>query len=110
AASCDRRFVYADGRRSKIDDCAELAACPVIWMLAHGGGLVSSTLFRRSALVRHGGFDPALAVGEDAALFLRVSLDGPWSHVPGEAAVLNSGLAKRRGSEGNLSQKYADRE
>jgi GT2 family glycosyltransferase len=68
------------------------------------------SLFRRSAVARLGGFDPAIATGEeDAALFMRVSLEGPWLHVPGEPVAFHRGLAQKRGGEGNLTDKHADR-
>jgi len=110
AATCNRKFVYADGRRSKTQDCRGLANCAALWMLKRGAGVASMSLFRRSAVTRLGGFDPGIATGEeDAALFLRVSLEGPWLHVPGEPVAFHRGLAQRRGGEGNLTDKYADR-
>src|SRR5262245_31878800 len=110
AATCSRKFIYADGRRSKTQDCCGLAACAALWMLERGAGVASMSLFRRSALARLGGFDPAIATGEeDAALFMRVSLEGPWLHVLGEPVAFHRGLAQKRGSEGNLTDKHADR-
>jgi glycosyltransferase involved in cell wall biosynthesis len=110
AATCNRKFVYADGRRSKTQDCRGLAACAALWMLERGAGVASMSLFRRSAVAGLGGFDAAIATGEeDAALFMRVSLEGPWLHVPGEPVAFHRGLAQKRGSEGNLTDKHADR-
>jgi glycosyltransferase involved in cell wall biosynthesis len=110
AATCNRKFVYADGRRSKIQDCSGLAACAALWMLRRGAGVASMSLFRHRAVARLGGFDPVIATGEeDAALFMRVSLEGPWLHVPGEPVAFRRGLAERRGGEGNLTDKHADR-
>jgi glycosyltransferase involved in cell wall biosynthesis len=110
AATCSRKFVYADGRRSKTQDCRGLAACAALWMLERGAGVASMSLFRRSAVARVGGFDPGIATGEeDAALFMRVSLEGPWLYVPGEPVAFHRGLAQKRGSEGNLTDKHADR-
>ena len=110
AATCDRRFVYSDGTPAKTEDCSSLPRCPCVWMLENGAGIVSSSLLRRSAVARRGAFDPALVTGEDAALFMRMSLDGPWLYVPGEPVDLNCGLAKEHGDEGNLSKKHSDRQ
>jgi glycosyltransferase involved in cell wall biosynthesis len=110
AATCNRKFVYADGRRSKIQDCGDLASCAALWMLERGAGIASMSLFRASTITHLRGFDPAIATGEeDAALFMRVSLEGPWLHVPGEPVAFHRGLAEKRGSEGNLTDKHTDR-
>jgi len=79
-------------------------------MLENGAGIVSTSLLRRCAVARRRGFNPALITGEDAALFMRMSLDGPWLHVPGEPVDLDCGLAQRSGGEGNLSLKHSDRQ
>jgi glycosyltransferase involved in cell wall biosynthesis len=105
AASCDRRFIYPDGR-SCDEDCSALAANPCHWMLRHGAGIMSSTLFRRSVIDRRRGFDRRLMTGEDAALLLRISLDGPWLHVAGEPVAFRHGLPP--GDEQNKSEKYRD--
>jgi len=110
AATCDRRFVYSDSTPAKREDCSSLPRCPCVWMLENGAGIVSSSLLRHSAVARRGGFNPALVTGEDAALFMRMSLDGPWLHVPGEPVDLNCGLAQEHGDEGNLSKKHSDRQ
>jgi glycosyltransferase involved in cell wall biosynthesis len=110
AATCDRRFVYSDGSPPKTEDCSPIERCPCVWMLENGAGIVSSSLLRRSAAAGRGGFNPALFTGEDAALFMRMSLDGPWLHVPGQPVDLDCGLAQRNGGEGNLSMKHSDRQ
>jgi glycosyltransferase involved in cell wall biosynthesis len=105
AASCDQQFIYPDGRFSS-EDCSTLAVNPCLWMLRHGAGIMSSTLLRRSTIDRHQGFDCRLMTGEDAALLLRVSLDGPWLHAGGEPVAFRHGLPS--GDEGNKSGKYRD--
>ena len=110
AATCDRRFVYSGGTRPKTEDCSSLPRCPPVWMLENGAGIVSTSLLRRSAVARLGGFNPALLTGEDAALFMRMSLDGLWLHVPGRPVDLGCGVAQERGGEGNLSMKHSDRQ
>ncbi len=105
AASCNRRFIYPDGC-SSTEDCASLAANPCLWMLRHGAGVMSSTLLRRSSIDRRCGFDCQLMTGEDAALLLRMSLDGPWLHAGGEPVAFRHGLPP--GDEGNKSEKYRD--
>ncbi len=77
AASCDRMFVYANGVPSILHDSSQLSVNASLWLLEHGAGLASATLFRRDAIDRLGHF-PLIAAGEDAALFLPLSLEGPW--------------------------------
>ncbi|MGD9722670.1 MAG: glycosyltransferase family 2 protein [Pirellulales bacterium] len=89
-------------------DSSALPWQPAVWMLQHGANLASSSLFRVAALVRRGGFDTALRTGEDSALFLPLSLDGPWLHAPGRPVVLRQGLAEALGDEGNLSARFFD--
>ncbi len=107
AATCDQRIVFAEDRPTESRDCSGLSVTPSLWMLEFGAGVASSTLFRRRAIERRGGFPPLLS-GEDAALFLPLSLDGRWLHVPGEPVTFHRGLARRLGDEGNLSLKFAD--
>jgi glycosyltransferase involved in cell wall biosynthesis len=108
AATCDRQFRFADRRAEPSQDLAPLAANPVRWIFEHGAGIASATLFRKRAIERRGAFDRALFSGEDAALFLPLSLDGDWLHVPGQPTIFERGLAASRGEEGNLSHKFRD--
>jgi hypothetical protein len=75
-------------------------------MLRFGAGIMSSTLLRRWSIDRHHGCDCQLMTGEDAALLLRLSLDGRWLHVSGEPVAFSHGLPS--GDEGNKSEKYRD--
>lgn len=106
AASCDRKLVYCDGTPPKVQDSSVLAERAALWMLENGAGIASATLFRRAAIDRRGGFDPQLISGEDTALFLPLSLDGRWLHVPGKPVEFHRGLAEQLGDEGNLSLKF----
>jgi glycosyltransferase involved in cell wall biosynthesis len=110
AASCDRRFVFASGRKSKFESSASLAQTPSLWMLERGAGIASCTLFRRREVELQGGFDLTLPTGQDAALYLPLTLRGPWLYVPGQPVDFSIGLSQRAGDEGNLSYKYADRQ
>ncbi len=108
AVTCDRRFVGADGSREGFEVSAGMSQQPALWMLEHGANIASATLFRTSAIQRRGGFDPALRTGEDSALFMPLSLDGPWLHASGEAVTMHRGRAARLGDEGNLSARFRD--
>jgi glycosyltransferase involved in cell wall biosynthesis len=108
AVTCDRRFEFACGKPSQWHDSSQLPHKPSLWMLEHGANIASATLFRRQAVQRRGGFNPQLASGEDSALFLPLSLDGPWLHAPGEPVTFRSGLAAALGDEGNLSGRFRD--
>jgi glycosyltransferase involved in cell wall biosynthesis len=107
AASCDRRFTYADGQPDELRDSSTLPVNPTLWILKHGAGLASATLFRRSHVDQLGGF-PLIAAGEDAALFLPLSLEGAWLYAPGEPTIFSRGLAERLGDAKNLSDTFND--
>ena len=70
AASCDRRYVFADGAPAQWQDSAEINDCAALWMLDHGANIASCTLFRTGAVKQNGGFDARLRTGEDIALFM----------------------------------------
>jgi len=78
------------------------------WLLRHGGGIGSASLLRAKALVSAGGYDETLATGHDSALFLRLSLLGPWLHVPGEFVRYRSGRYREDGEESHLRYRYRD--
>lgn len=107
AATCDRASYSTPSDEPSVENLAPLAVAPILWMLKNGAGIASATLFRTAAIRRRGGF-PDLQTGEDSALFLRVSLDGPWLHVPGRPVSFNRGLSHGAEVEGNLSHKFFD--
>lgn len=51
--------------------------------IAGGPVLTSTTLIRRDCFAAVGGFDPALRVGEDAEMWLRIASRFPIQHAPG---------------------------
>jgi glycosyltransferase involved in cell wall biosynthesis len=108
AVTCDRRIVAADGSTDQRQSSAGVVHQPALWMLEHGANIASASVFRASAIQRHGGFNPALRTGEDSALFMPLSLDGPWLHAPGEPVAMHRGRAARLGEEGNLSAHFRD--
>jgi glycosyltransferase involved in cell wall biosynthesis len=107
AASCDRMFVYANGVPSVLHDSSQLAVNASLWLLEHGAGLASATLFRRETIDRLGHF-PLIAAGEDAALFLPLSLEGPWLYASGKPIAFYRGLAERLGDAKNLTDEFSD--
>jgi glycosyltransferase involved in cell wall biosynthesis len=108
AATCDKRIACFDGESDRFIDASQLPARPSLWMLEQGADIASATLFRAAAIRRRGGFNPGLRTGEDSALFMPVSLDGPWLHVPGEPVTYRRGLAAALGDEENLTAKFRD--
>jgi glycosyltransferase involved in cell wall biosynthesis len=107
AATCDRKFVFGPGVPDEINDTSAIADNATLWLLEHGAGLASATLFRRSAVDKLGRF-PLIAAGEDAALFLPLSLEGLWLHAPGKPISFSRGLAERLGDQKNLSDEFSD--
>lgn len=107
AATCDRKFVFGPGVPDEINDTSGIANQATLWLLKHGSGVASATLFRRSTIEKLGRF-PAIAAGEDAALFLPLSLAGLWLHAPGKPISFYRGLAERLGDQKNLTDSYHD--
>jgi glycosyltransferase involved in cell wall biosynthesis len=80
------------------------------WLLAGDCGIASCSLFRSWVIRRLGGFDPSLPTGQDVELFLRVSLEGPWLHAPGEPVQYYVGFTTAQGEASNLSMRFPDRQ
>jgi hypothetical protein len=108
AATADRRFVAADGTTLRRVSSHGLANLPAVWMLEHGADIASATLLRTDKVLCQGGFDTTLRTGEDAALFMPLSLEGHWRHVPGDPVTLQRGLAESLGDAANLSGLFHD--
>jgi glycosyltransferase involved in cell wall biosynthesis len=109
AATADREFQFGEIHEPEVHDLRSFAAAPIPWMLAHGAGIASATLFRVAAVLSRGGFDESLITGEDSALFLRLALDGPWLHIPGRPVIFERALSQQADAEGHLSERFHDR-
>lgn len=69
-----------------------------------------NTAFRARAFQQAGGYDAQWPTGQDYDLMLRVSLLGPWLHVPGAPVTARNHLELVAGSgEPPLSKKFDDR-
>jgi glycosyltransferase involved in cell wall biosynthesis len=107
AATCDRMFTYGNGVPDVLHQSLQLSVNPTLWILEHGAGLASATMFRRDTIEKLGKF-PLIAAGEDAALFLPLSMEGPWLYAPGKPITFFRGLAERLGDQKNLTDQYND--
>lgn len=108
ACTADRlTFYYANGKQ-KFRPSIGLASDPTLWLLEHGAGIGSATLFRLSAIEKRGGYNPAIPTGQDLALFLPISTDGSWLHAPGEPVYFHSGQCDSSSEAGNLHQQFHD--
>jgi GT2 family glycosyltransferase len=93
AASADRLNVdVATGRRQLLS-WATMVRAPTRSMLMHGPPGTPNTALRAAAFHRLGGYDPALRSGSDYHLLLRISLLGPWLHLPGAPVTVRRGAA-----------------
>lgn len=108
AATCDRAIVKGTHTLPRTEDLSPLSTAPLLWMLKHGAALASATLFRTAAIDAHGGFDETVSGGHDIGLFMPLSLDGPWLHVPGRPVLFNHAVFHGGDQEGNLGRKYGD--
>jgi len=108
AASADRLFVEETTGAQRRYDLAELAAAPAMWMLRYGAAISSCSVIRADLVRERGGFPEHLATGEDASIYLPISLRGPWLHLPGEPARFIRRIARPGGEEASLSRKFSD--
>jgi glycosyltransferase involved in cell wall biosynthesis len=110
AVTTDRMFVDGLTGQSELSDMLPIARCATAWMFANHTGIGSATLLRAAAVRRLGGFDPALPTGHDAALFLRLSLLGPWLHGAGAPVVYGRNAALSRGEYDHLRHHFVNHE
>ena len=88
AASSDRvRLNLSTGERRTKDLRAMQGQVTTTLVVNGPPGLPNTTVSAR-AFHSIGGFDPALRSGQDYDLFLRLSLLGPWTHVPGAPVTI----------------------
>jgi len=109
AATADRLFHRQRKRRLGFHSSRQIERNAAAWLMKHNAGIASCSLFRADAIRRLGGFNPSIPSGQDAELFLRLSKEGRWLHVPGEPVHFYVGFSELKGEEANLSLKYADR-
>ncbi len=81
-------------------------ATEVIFRSNHQG---QATLFRAECVRDIGGFNVDLPTGQDLDFFLRLSLLGPWKHVPGAPIIYRLGYLAAQGEQPNLSRRFPDR-
>ncbi len=103
AVSADRLTVDDAKLRRRRERVAGIAENATRWLFTRHAGVASCTLFRADAVASQKGFDETLSTGEDAELFLRLSLLGPWLHSPGAPVTFRKRTA-RHGDEANVSR------
>ena len=108
AASADRIYVEAHLNRTRRFDLAPFAAAPALWMLRRGAAVCSCSVVRADLVRELGGFPEHLPTGEDAALFLPLSLRGTWLHLPGQPVQFVRRSGQAGGEEPSLSRKFTD--
>ena len=69
----------------------------------------STTVYRATDFFEAGGFDPKLKCAEDQNLQLRLSLRGPWAHLPGTAVTTYKTGQSVLSQIIQLSKQYDDR-
>jgi glycosyltransferase involved in cell wall biosynthesis len=110
AVTADRLYLRQSKSRHALRSSRGLERNATRFLIAENPGIASCTLFRSAIVARLGGFDSRLKTGEDIELFLRISLEGPWLHAPGDPVRFYVGFTTANGEEGNLSYKHADRQ
>jgi glycosyltransferase involved in cell wall biosynthesis len=104
AASCDRLAINHAKFTRRRERLAGIAKNATRWLFTKHAGIASCTLFRAEAVGSLNGYDEKLATGEDAELFLRLSLLGPWMYAAGQPVAFRTGLAQSHGEQSNVSR------
>lgn len=109
AAVADRLYIDERTRDERHFDLSEFAREPILWMLRWGAAVTSCSVLRASLLREANGYSASLRSGEDAELYLRLSLRGPWLHLPGQPVrYLRRTAVGSDGEESALSRKFKD--
>jgi len=94
-------------KKSRLFDA--LVANPPTWLIKHGLPGTPNTAYRKLAFNRAGRFDPNDRFAEDYPLLLRLSIAGPWAHVPGEPVIVRRNTTDSIERTPRLSKKHANR-
>lgn len=110
AASTDRLFIplLAPGEAPNLSSLHELPSDPWGWMIQHGAGIGSCTVFRASAFKTAKCYPEEFPTGHDTVIFGRVAQLGSWCHLPGKPTI----FARFKGQDGgigwHLHERYID--
>jgi glycosyltransferase involved in cell wall biosynthesis len=108
AASSDCLFEDARTGRSRLARLNRLSRQATVSLVCGGPAGTPNTVVRRRAYQEIGGFAP-LACLEDYDLMLRLSLRGPWLHVPGTPVQARRNIYLCAGGDPPLSKRFEDR-
>lgn len=108
AASSDSLYVDFRTGRSRLSCVKSMQYGATVCLVRSGPVGTPNTVVRRQAFHRVGGFAP-LPCLEDYDFMLRLSLRGPWVHVPGVPVQARRNVYLSLGGEPPLSKRYDDR-
>jgi glycosyltransferase involved in cell wall biosynthesis len=108
AAVNDRLHVIEDSNETQFFDSRPIVQNTTCRLFTVPCGIIPATLLTTKDVLELGGFDERLPTGQDADLFLAMSLRGPWIHVPGRPVTIRRFLPQDRVEAGHLSEKYND--
>lgn len=110
AASTNRvDYDLSQSSRRSVHDLSWVTDNATCHMFEHGSPGTPNTVVRRSAFDAVGGYDTNELCGEDYQLQLRISLLGPWCHIPGDAVSVRRGLQSDTTQAPQLSRMFPDR-
>jgi glycosyltransferase involved in cell wall biosynthesis len=107
AASADVDIVDHAGTR-RHHSLAWAAGSITAAILSHGTTGTPNTVVRAQTYRAVGGQDESIAFAEDRHLFLRLSLRGPWAHMPGKPVTVRVGHARAAGESDHFGYVHAD--
>ncbi|NBC97306.1 MAG: glycosyltransferase [Deinococcus-Thermus bacterium] len=109
ACTADRHNLDLDTGATELIRWHHIGRATTERLLAHGPPGTPNTAIRLSAFDRAGGYDAAYHTGEDYHLLLRISLLGPWLHLPGEPVTVRRRGARPELEAAQQSKRFADR-
>lgn len=105
AASCDRAGLDLQTNKTKITVLKRMQGAATTTILMEGPPGMPNTIIRSKAFHALGGFDPTLSSSQDFDLFLRLSVAGPWSYVPGVLVTVRENTHQKFGGEVQISRR-----
>lgn len=108
AVTSDRKFILTLTGEVILKKSHEIEKDPTRWLFCGEAGIGSASLFRRDKVEALGGFDENIPTAHDAALFLPLSLHGPWRYVSGKPVIYRHDIGQKRGEQTHIYQTFDD--
>ena len=109
AVTTDRAFFDPESDTVTNMDFSGIKTDPHRWILQHGAGFGSATLFRTAAVIEAGCYPEHFPTGHDAVLFGRIARLGKWAHATGAPVMMRRYRSQsQRGRTWHLYTQHPD--